>query len=78
MAATRTIPKVPRLAYGDGWIEDFLPERVLAEGRLVPMRLPVGAPPLADWRRALVDSLERSSTTTHDRARTNGSSCPVF
>ena len=62
MAATRALPKVPRLAYGDAWIEDFLPDRVLAEGRLVPLKLPVGAPPIADVPRALVDSLERSST----------------
>ena len=62
MAVTETTPKVPRLAYGDRWIEGFLPERVLAEGRLIPLKLPVGAPPLPDVARTLVDSLERSST----------------
>ena len=52
----------PRIAYGDRWLEDFLPPEVLETGRLLPLRPPVAVPPLADVAGALVDSLERSAT----------------
>jgi nickel-dependent lactate racemase len=58
----QVVPPVPRLQYGDRWVEDFLPDRVLLEGRLVPLQTPEGAPPLPDVARALVRSLDVSST----------------
>ena len=54
--------RAPRLAYGDRFLSDFLPDRVLSEGRLVPLRTPEGAPPLPDVDGALRQSLETSST----------------
>ena len=43
--AVRTVPQgAPRLQYGDAWIEDYLPDSVLRDGRLVPLTLPEGAP----------------------------------
>ena len=63
MAVSKQVPQgVPRLQYGDRWVEDFLPDRVLHEGRLVPLRTPEGAPPLPDVAGALVRALEVSST----------------
>jgi len=63
LVTTRTIAeRVPRVAYGDGWIEDFLPEAVLAQGRLIPLRPPSEVPGLADVDGALLRSLEVSST----------------
>ncbi len=62
MAAQVTADRVPRLAYGDRFLSDFLPERVLSEGRLVPLRTPEGAPEIPDVERALVRALEGSST----------------
>ena len=54
--------RVPRLGYGDREIADFLPERVLIEGRLIPLRAPQGAPEIADVDAALRRSLEVSSS----------------
>ncbi len=48
--------------YGDRTLEGFLPERVLSEGRLVPLQAPQGAPALPDVAGALVRALEVSST----------------
>jgi len=62
VAALRQVPKGPRLAYGEQWIEGFLPERALAEGRVLPLSPPQGAPEIADVQAALVRSLETSST----------------
>ena len=63
VAASRlALERVPRLAYGDRWIEDYLPRQVLQEGRLVPLRAPQGAPELSDVEGALVRALEVSST----------------
>src|SRR3990172_10892414 len=60
---TRTIAeRVPRIAYGDRWIEDFLPEAVPAQGRLIPLRPPAEVPGLRDVDDALLQSLEVSST----------------
>ncbi len=56
------VQSAPRLAYGDVALEGFLPERVIADGRLVPLKVPVGAPSLPDPSRALVRALEQSST----------------
>jgi len=53
---------VPRLAYRDLWLTDFLPRRVLTEGRLVPLRTPEGAPEIQEVDGALRRSLETSST----------------
>jgi len=62
MAANVLADQVPRLAYGDRFLSDFLPEQVLSEGRLVPLRTPEGAPEIPDVEGALVRSLEVSST----------------
>jgi nickel-dependent lactate racemase len=62
MAAKTIVAHVPRLAYGDRFLSDFLPERVLSEGRIVPLKTPEGAPPLPDVAASLVRSLEVSST----------------
>ncbi|HII40046.1 MAG TPA: DUF2088 domain-containing protein [Thermoplasmata archaeon] len=62
MATKAVLGRVPRLAYGDRFLSDFLPESVLSEGRLVPLRTPEGAPALADVPGALRRSLEESST----------------
>src|SRR3972149_5180850 len=49
VAASRLVSeRVPRLAYGDRMLEGFLPERVLSEGRLIPLQAPQGAPGLPD------------------------------
>ncbi len=53
---------MPRLAYGDRWIEDYLPPRILEEGRIVPLRAPAGAIELADVDTALLAAVENSST----------------
>ncbi len=62
MAAKTIVGQVPRLAYGDQFLTDFLPDRVLVEGRIVPLKTPEGTPPLPDVAGALVRSLEISST----------------
>ncbi len=62
MATKAVIERVPRLAYGDRFLSDFLPEKVLSDGRIVPLQTPEGAPPLPDVPRALTRSLETSST----------------
>ncbi len=62
MVAKSIAEHVPRLAYGDRFLSDFLPERVLSEGRLVPLRTPEGAPEIPDVESALVRALEVSST----------------
>ncbi len=62
MATKAVTARVPRLAYGDRFLSDFLPENVLSEGRIVPLRTPEGAPPLPDVDAALRRSLEVSST----------------
>ncbi len=62
MAAKSIADHVPRLAYGDRFLSDFLPERVLAEGRIVPLRTPEGAAALPDVDAALRRSLDVSST----------------
>ena len=62
MVAKSIVNQVPRLAYGDRFLSDFLPERVLSEGRVVPLKTPEGSPPLSDVPGALVRSLETSST----------------
>ena len=43
-------------------LEGFLPERVLSEGRLIPLQAPQGAPGLPDVAGAVVRALEVSST----------------
>lgn len=43
-------------------MEGFLPDRILAEGRLLPLRTPEGAPEIGDVDRALLSALEVSST----------------
>jgi nickel-dependent lactate racemase len=43
-------------------LEDFLPRRVLSEGRLIPLRAPQGAPEIADVGGALVRAVEVSAT----------------
>ncbi len=60
--ARAVVETVPPLAYGDRRIEGYLPERVLAEGRLIPLTAPEGAPEIRDVDAALVGALERSST----------------
>jgi len=60
--AVRAVAGVPRLQYGDGWLEDYLPDSVLREGRLIPLKAPEGAPAIPDVGRALVAALETSST----------------
>jgi len=62
MAAKAIADRVPRLAYGDRSLSDFLPEGVRSEGRLVPLRTPEGASEIPDVDRALVQALEVSST----------------
>lgn len=62
MVAKSIADRVPRLAYGDRFLSDFLPDLVLGEGRLVPLRTPEGAPPLPNVDGALRNSLETSST----------------
>src|SRR3972149_7474343 len=54
--------RLPRLEYGHRFLSDFLPERVLSESRLVPLRTPEGAPEIPDLEAALVRALEASST----------------
>jgi len=43
-------------------LEDFLPDSILSENRLIPLRTPAGAPEIRDVDRALLRSLEVSST----------------
>jgi nickel-dependent lactate racemase len=43
-------------------LEGFLPDRILSEGRLLPLRTPAGAPEIGDVDRALLRALEVSST----------------
>src|SRR5574340_823244 len=62
MVANIIANRVPRLAYGDRFLSDFLPEKVLSEGRIVPLRMPQGAPAIADVPDPLRQALERSST----------------
>ena len=62
MATKAVVDRVPRLAYGDRFLSDFLPEKALSEGRVLPLRAPAGASALPDVRAALWQSLERSST----------------
>src|SRR3990170_5014518 len=63
LVTTRAIAeRGSRLAYGDGWIEDFLPEAVRAQGRLIPLRPPSEVPELADVDGALLRSMAVSST----------------
>ncbi len=62
MATKAVVDRVPRLAYGDRFLSDFLPENVRSEGRVIPLRAPAGAPPLADVAGDLRRSLEESST----------------
>ena len=62
MATKAVMERAPRLAYGDRFLSDFLPEKALSEGRLVPLKTPEGAPPLPDVPAALQRSLEVSST----------------
>jgi len=62
MVAKSIAEQVPRLAYGDRFLSDFLPDSVLSEGRLVPLRTPEGAPAVPDVAAALRHSLEVSST----------------
>src|SRR5437867_6444072 len=52
----------PRLAYGDHEVGDFLASRILQEGRLIPLLTPTGVSPIPDVRRALIHSVEASST----------------
>jgi len=52
---------VPRLAYGESWIEDYLPTDVLAEGRLVPLSRPAGCEEIANVNSALEQALTVSS-----------------
>ena len=54
----------PALAYGSRTLRDYLPPRVLEEGRLLPLKPPEPVPPLSDVDAALRHSLEGSST--HD------------
>src|SRR4030065_31279 len=44
MKARVLADRLPRLEYGDRFLSDFLPERVLSESRLGPPRPPGGAP----------------------------------
>ena len=62
MVANLIANRVPRLAYGDRFLSDFLPDRALSEGRVVPLRTPEGAPAVPDVQSALRQSLEISST----------------
>src|SRR3990170_3629938 len=62
MKARVLADRLPRLEYGDRFLSDFLPERVLSESRLVPLRTPEGAPEIPDLAAALVRALEASST----------------
>ena len=62
MVANTVTTRVPRLSYGDRFLSDFLPDRVLSEGRVVPLKTPEGAPAIPDVPAALRQSLERSST----------------
>jgi len=62
MKARVLADRLPRLEYGDRFLSDFLPERVLSESRLVPLRTPEGAPEIPDLEAALVRALEASST----------------
>ena len=52
---------VPRLAYGESWIEDYLSTDVLAEGRLVPLSRPAGCEEIANVNSALEQALTVSS-----------------
>jgi len=59
----RTTPaRVPPLPYGDRILEGFLPDSVVSEGRVLPLRTPAGAPELPDVDGALRRALEVSST----------------
>ena len=62
MATKAVMERAPRLAYGDRFLSEFLPEKVLAEGRIVPLQTPEGAPALPDVPGALRHSLDASST----------------
>lgn len=62
MVANTIANRVPRLAYGDRFLSDFLPDRVMSEGRLLPLRTPEGAPAVPDVPGALRQALETSST----------------
>jgi hypothetical protein len=52
----------PRLPYGERWIEDYLPRQILDEDRLIPLRVPKGAPEVPDVDAALLAALETSAT----------------
>src|SRR3972149_10475167 len=63
---------VPRLAYGESWIEDYLPTDVLAEGRLVPLSRPAGCEEIANVNSALEQALTVSSALVPSRAEWMG------
>ncbi len=62
MAESHAALRISLLAYGDRWVEDYLPPAVLSEGRLVPLTLAAGAPELPDGDDALERALKVSST----------------
>jgi nickel-dependent lactate racemase len=52
----------PELEYAGGAVRDFLPEAIVKEGRLVPLRPPPGLPGIKDAKAALLSALRSSDT----------------
>ena len=59
---SKALSRAPPLEYGDRVVEGYLPDAVLSEGRLLPLRTPQGAQEIPDSDAALKRSLEVSST----------------
>src|SRR6266540_4371054 len=63
MSGSRAVrERAPPLAYGDQIVTGYLPEAVLTEGRLLPLRTPEDVPAIADVDGALRHALDVSAT----------------
>jgi len=51
-----------RLHYGEQVINDFLPKRIVDEGRIIPIELPKAPKEIADIEKALDDAISKSQT----------------
>jgi len=53
---------IGRLAYGEGFVEGFLPRTIEEQGRLIPVILPKGLPEIRDIEKALDEAISKSQT----------------
>jgi len=51
-----------RLHYGERVVEDFLPKKIMDEGRTIPIELPKAPKEIADIEKALDDAISKSQT----------------